>query len=153
MNRYSASGTPPTTETNKIYVVLIGSAPMASLDALVISLDRFKNMLSSESAHDQFETAIRSVQPTLTAVHAFIDTVYAQKNPTLAVTMTGRALVIEINLSKNDFLECIHDYDVDEILSKVTAVGSLPAKKTLNQQIRDYTSFAVSYKRGNFIKA
>lgn len=153
MNRYSSSGTTQSTsEANKIYVVVIGSAPMASLDALMLSLDRFKNMLSSESAQTQFETTIRSIQPTLTAVHAFIDAVYAQKNPTQAVTMAGRTLVVEINLSQKDFLECIHDYDVDEILSHITAVGSMPAKKTINQKTRDYTAFPVSYKNGNFVK-
>lgn len=153
MDRYSSSGKiQQTSEQNKIYIVLIGSAPMASLDALMISLERFKNMLTSDSAQDQFETTIRSIQPNLPAVHTFIDKVYANKNPTQAVTMAGRTLIIEINLSKNDFLDCIHDYDIDEILKNVTAVGTIPAKKDMNQKTREYTTFSISYKKGKFTK-
>ena len=139
-------------ETKKIYVVLIGSAPMASLDALLISLDRFKNMLSSESAQTQFETTIRSVQPTLTAVHAFIDAVYAQKNPAFAVTMSGRTLIVEVDLSRGEFLDCIQDCDVNEILTHVTAVGTMPAKKLPNQKMRDYVTFPIKYIKGDFVK-
>ncbi len=138
---------------NKIYVTMIGSAPMASIDALIMSLDRFKNMLSSDSARDQFETAVRSIQTSLKGVHTFIDAVYANKDPRTGVTMKGRTLVIEINLSAKDFYDCVQDHDVDDILAHVTAVGSLPATKLPNQPAREYTVFPVKYVRGNFIKS
>lgn len=139
-------------EVKKIYAVLIGSASMASLDALILSLDRFKNILSSESAQTSFETTVRSIQPTLGDVHKFIDAAYVQKTPTMTVTMTKRTLVIEMSLSESEFLECIHDQDITEILKQITAVGSMPAKKIPGQKQRDYTVFPVKYMKGNFIK-
>src|SRR5437773_2004176 len=86
-------------DSKKIYVTLVGSAPMASLDALMLSLERFKQILSSDSAKTRFETTLRSIQPTLTAVNAFVDAVYAIKDPTMAVMMKGRTLIVEIGLS------------------------------------------------------
>jgi hypothetical protein len=137
---------------NKIYITLIGSAPMASIDALLISLDRFKQILDSDSARDQFETAVRSIQPDLKSVHTFIDAVYAKKDPRSAVTMKGRTLVVEINQTSKDFYDCIQDHDIEDILSHVTAVGSLPAVKPANIPTRDYTVYPVRYMKGNFIK-
>lgn len=137
---------------NKIYITMIGSAPMASLDALIMSLDRFKNILSSDSARTQFETAVRSIQPDLKSVHAFVDAVYAKKDPKFAVTMTGRTLVVEIAQTTNDFYDCIHDQDINDILAHVTAVGSMPAGKTATQKMREYTVFPVKYVNGRFIK-
>jgi hypothetical protein len=140
-------------DNNKIYVTMVGSAPMASLDALMLSLDRFKSILSSDSAKERFETTVRSVQASLSEVNAFIDAVYAQKNPNLSVTMTGRTLIVEVGLSKHEFLECIDVCDVEDILVKVTAVGTMPAKKAANQKMRDYISFPVKYQKGCFVKA
>jgi hypothetical protein len=131
---------------------MIGSAPMASLDALILSLDRFKGILSSESAQTSFETTVRSILPSLKAVNTFVDAVYAIKDPRTAVTMKGRTLVVEVALTKEDFLDCIHDQDVNEILARVTAVGSLPAQKTPNQPVREYTAFPVRYLNGRFVK-
>lgn len=139
-------------EPKKIYIALVGSAPMASLDALMLSLERFKGILSSDSARSRFETTLRSIQPTLASVNAFVDAVYAEKNPTMAVTMTGRTLIVEINQTKDEFLDCVQDHDVDEILAHITAVGTMPAKKTANQKVRDYTAFPVKYEKGRFIK-
>ena len=137
---------------NKIYIAMVGSAPMASLDALIISLDRFKNSLSSDSARDSYETAVRSILPDLKAVHDFVDSVYARKDPKYAVTMSGRTLVVEIKQSKNDFYDCIHDQDINEILAHVTAVGSMPATKAPNFKTREYVAFPVKYVNGRFIK-
>lgn len=147
------SGLKSSAELKKIYVTLVGSAPMASLDALMLSLDRFKSILSSDSAKTRFETTLRSIQPTLSAVNAFIDDVYAQKNPNMAVTMTGRTLIVEVGLTKDEFLDCINADAVDKILARVIAVGSMPAKKMPNQPLRDYTAFPVKYAKGNFIKS
>ena len=137
---------------NKIYITLVGSAPMASLDALIMSLERFKSILSSDSARTTFETAVRSIQPDLKSVHAFVDAVYAKKDPKFAVTMTGRTLVVEVAQTKDDFLDCIQDHDVDDILAHVTAVGSMPATKAANLKTRDYTAFPVKYVNGRFVK-
>jgi glycerate kinase len=125
---------------------------MASLDALLMSLERFKGILSSESAQTNFETAVRSIQPDLKSVHVFIDSVYAKKDPKFTVTMTGRTLVVEIAQTSKDFYDCIHDQDIDEILSHITAVGSLPAAKPGTLRTRDYTSFPVKYVKGQFMK-
>ena len=138
--------------SNKIYITMIGSAPMASLDALIISLDRFKNSLSSDSARENFETAIRSVQPDMKSVHAFVDSVYAKKDPRYAVPTKGRTLVVEIKQTKNDFYDCIHDQDIDAILASVTAVGSMPSEKPANFKAREYTAFPVRYVNGRFVK-
>lgn len=140
----------PTT-SKKVYITMVGSAPMASIDAIILSLDRFKTMLSSDSAQSRFETTIRSIQPSLTAVNAFIEAVYAEKNPMLSVGMTGKTLIVEVALSKNEFLECINDNAVDKILNHVTAVGSMPANKLAGKNIRDYTSFPVKYEKGKFV--
>lgn len=137
----------------KIYVTLIGSAPMASLDALMLSLERFKGILSSDSAKTNFETTVRSIQPNLASVNTFIDAVYAVKDPRTAVTMTGRTLIIEIGMTKNDFLECVDDSDVDEILTHIIAVGTLPAKKSAPHIPREYISFRVRYANGRFNKS
>ncbi|MBA3661951.1 MAG: hypothetical protein H0W64_09495 [Gammaproteobacteria bacterium] len=139
-------------QSNKIYIVLVGSAPMASLDALMLSLERFKNILGSDSAKSQFETTLRSIQPSLHAVNAFIEKVYAEKNPTMAVTMKGRTLIVEVALSKNEFLNLINCDAVDEILSHIMAVGSMPANKVATQTSRDYISFPVKYIKGEFKK-
>lgn len=136
----------------KIYITLIGSAPMVSLDALMLSLERFKNILSSDSAKSRFETTVRSIQPTLQEVNAFIDTVYAEKNPAYAVTMTGNTLIVEIMLSKNEFLGLINADSVDKILQHIVAVGSMPAKNTSGKNIRNYISFPVRYIKGEFLK-
>lgn len=136
----------------KIYITLVGSAPMASLDALMLSLERFKNILSSDSAKSQFETTVRSIQPSLKAVNEFIDAVYAEKSPAMAVTMTGRTLIVEVALTKTEFLDFINSDAVDKILSRVTAVGSMPAKKLVGHDIRDYITFPVKYEKGKFIK-
>ena len=141
---------PPAAE--KIYVTLIGAAPMASLDALMLSLERFKGILSSESAQTSFETTVRSILPDLKSVDAFIDRVYAVKDPRTSVTMTGRTLVVELVMSKRDFLECIQDVDIDEILKHVVAVGTLPAKKLPNQPQREYTVFPIRYINRQFVK-
>ena len=138
--------------SNKIYITMVGSAPMASLDALLMSLDRFKNSLSSDSGRDSYETTVRSVQPDLKSVHAFIDGVYAKKDPKFSVTMKGRTLVVEVQQSSRDFYECIQDQDIDEILKNVIAVGSLPAVKTAQQKMREYTVFPVRYVSGRFVK-
>jgi hypothetical protein len=140
------------TQSNKIYIAMVGSAPMASLDALLISLDRFKNALSSDSARENFETAVRTIQPDLKSVHAFVDAVYAKKDPKFQINLRGRTLVVEINLSSNDFYECIHDQDIEEILTHVTAVGSMPADKTGGFKTREYTVFPVKYLKGQFVK-
>lgn len=152
MDRLQPKSNPPSSEPRKIYVTLIGSAPMASLDALMLSLERFKGILSSDSAQTNFETTLRSIQPNIKSVNAFIDAVYAVKDPRMAVTMTGRTLVVEIGLTKEEFLDCIHDVDIDEILTHITAVGTLPAKKTAPQNTRDYVVFPIKYANGRFIK-
>lgn len=149
MDRRS-TGTP--VEPNKIYVALIGSAPMASLDALLISLERFKNMLTSDSARDCFETAMRSIQPSILGVNTFIDTVYAEKNPAMAVNSKNFTMIVEVGMTKKDFLECIHDMDVNEILSHVVAVGTMSPKRTVPHQPRGYTVFPVKYANGKFVK-
>lgn len=138
---------------NKIYIAMIGGAPMASLDALIISLDRFVNSLSSDSGRESYETTVRGILPDIKSVHAFIDTVYAKKDPRYAVTMKGRTLVVEVNQTKNDFYDCIHDQDIKEILKNVTAVGSMPAQKMPNAPLREYTVFPVKYVGGRFTKA
>jgi hypothetical protein len=153
MDKHTSGLTPSSTGSKKIYVALVGSAPMASLDALMLSLDRFKSILSSDSAKTRFETTVRSIQPTLTAVNAFIDAVYAEKNPNLAVTMTGRTLIVEIGLAKEEFLQCVNGDEINKILARITAVGSMPAKKAPNQTIRDYTAFPVKYEKAKFIKS
>lgn len=152
MDKHILRPTPSAPAAKKIYVTLVGATPMPSLDALMISLDKFKTMLSSDSARTRFDTTIRSIQTTLAGVHAFIDKVYAEKNPTMAVTMKGRTLVIEISMTENEFLECVQDYDIDEILKHITAVGSMPAQKTTPQKLRDYTVFPVKYESGRFTK-
>lgn len=139
-------------QQKKIYVAMVGSAPMSSIDALMLSLERFKTMLSSDSAKDRFDTSIRSIQPTLAAVNAFIDAAYAQKNPAMAVTMKGRTLIVEVAMPADEFLACIADSDVDEILSHVVAVGTMQAQKPANQKMRDYAAYPVRYFRGQFIK-
>ena len=153
MDKHPSGLTPSPIGLKKIYITLIGSAPMASLDALMLSLDRFKNILSSDSAKTRFETTVRSIQPTLVDVNAFIDTVYAEKNPMLAVTMTGRTLIVEVGLTKGEFLNCVYADDITTILARVIAVGSMPAKKTVNQAMRDYTAFPVKYEKGRFVKS
>lgn len=153
MEKRFAGSTQASVKPQKIYIVLVGSAPMASLDALMLSLERFKGILTSDSARSRFETTLRSIQPTIAAVHAFVDAVYAQKDPTLSVNMKGRTLIVEINQTKEEFLECVHDYDIEEILSQVTAVGSIPAKKLPNQTVKDYTVFRVKYEKGKFSKS
>ena len=125
---------------------------MASLDALLISLDRFKSVLSSDSARTNFEITLRSIQPNLNAAHAFVDAVYAVKDPRYAVNSKGRTLVVEIQQSKEDFLDCIHDHDIEEILSCVTAVGSMPAQKSAGQKVREYVFFPIKYVSGKFVK-
>ena len=137
---------------SKIYIALVGSASMASLDALIMSLDRFKSLLDSDSARANFEITTRSIQPNLNAVHAFVDAVYAVKDPRYAVNMKGRTLIVEIQQSKSDFLDCIHDHDINEILAHVTAVGTMPAQKSAGQKMRDYVSFPVKYVNGKFVK-
>jgi hypothetical protein len=138
---------------NKLYIVIVGAAPMASLDALIISLDRFRNSLTSESAQTQFETAVRSIKHDIKDVHAFVDSVYAKRDPKFSINLPGRTLVVEVAKSENDFYACIHDQDVDDILSNVTAVGSMPAKKLPTQKTRDYTVFPIRYFKGQFMKA
>ena len=152
MERRSSISAKGSIEPTKIYVVLIGSAPMASLDALMLSLERFKDILTSDSARERFETTLRSIQPSLTEVNAFIDAVYAPRNPTMSVNMKGLTLIVEIKQTENEFLECVHDYDVEEILSHVIAVGTMPPKKLVNQKVRNYTAFPVKYEKGRFIK-
>lgn len=152
MEKRSSISAKTPVEPTKIYVVLIGSAPMASLDALMLSLERFKNILTSDSARERFETTLRSIQASLTDVNAFIDAVYAPKNPTMSVNMKGFTLIVEIKQTANEFLECVHDYDVEEILSHIVAVGTMPPKKLANQQVRNYTVFPVKYEKGKFIK-
>lgn len=138
--------------SKKIYVVLVGSAPMASLDALLLSLERFKNILSSDSAKSRFETSVRSIQPSLDAVNSFIEAVYAEKNPALAVTMKGRSLIVEIGLTKEEFLDFIYSNAIERILIRIIAVGSMPAKKLSGQSIREYISFPIKYEKGKFSK-
>jgi len=152
MDRRQTGIKQPPTDANKIYVTMVGSAPMASLDALMLSLERFRDMLSSDSAKNLFETSVRSIQPDLKSVHAFIDKVYANKDPRYAVTMTGKTLIVEVSLSSDEFLNCIHDEDVNEILAHVTAVGSMPAKKTAPNVPREYTVFKVKYTKGKFLE-
>lgn len=152
MEKRSSISAKTSVEPTKIFVVLIGSAPMASLDALMLSLERFKDILTSDSARDRFGTTLRSIQPSLTDVNAFIDAVYAPKNPMLSVNMKGLTLIVEIKQTEKEFLECVHDYDVEEILSHIIAVGTMPPKKLLNQKIRNYTAFPVKYEKGKFIK-
>lgn len=139
-------------EPTKIYVVLVGRALMASLDALMLSLERFKDILTSDSARERFETTLRSIQPSLTDVNTFIDAVYAPKNPTMSVNMRGLTLIVEIKQTENEFLECVHDYDVEEIFSHIIAVGTMPPKKLANQKERNYTAFPIKYEKGKFIK-
>ncbi len=138
--------------TSKIYVALVGSAPMASLDALMLSLERFKRILSSDSAKSRFETTIRSIQPSLMAVDSFIDAVYAEKNPMMAVAMTGRTLIVEVGLSKEQFLNAIDAGAINQILARVIAVGSMPAKRSPGAVKREYTAFPVKYSKGEFAK-
>lgn len=145
--------TPSSVEPKKIYIVLVGSAPMASLDALMISLDRFKSILSSDSAKTRFETTLRSIQPSLLAVDTFIDGVYAEKNPTMSVTMTGRTLIVEVNLTKQEFLDFIYTENINKILAHVVAIGSMSAKKSATQKIRDYIAFPIKYEKGKFVKS
>ncbi len=140
------------TPAEKIYIVMIGSAPMASLDALLITLDRFKNSLSSDSAQENYESSIRSIQPDLKSVHAFVDAFYAKKDPKHTINLKGRTLVIEITLSMRDFYECMHDQDIDEIFKHVVAVGSMPAEKTGGFKTREYTVFPIKYVNGRFVK-
>ena len=137
---------------NKIYVAMIGGAPMASLDALIMSLERFVNGLSSDSGRESYETAVRSVLPDLKSVHAFVDAAYAKRDPKYTINMKNRTLVVEINQTRNDFFDCIHDQDISEILSHVTAVGSMPVQKTPGFKTRDYTVFSVKYLNGKFVK-
>jgi hypothetical protein len=137
---------------DKSYIVMIGGAPMGSIDALLLSLERFHNMLSSDSAREQFETVLRSLQPDLKSVHEFIDAAYSRKDPRYAVGSKNRTLVVEVNLNKPDFFNCVHDQDITEILSHVTAVGSMPSNKTPGQKSRDYTVFPVRYQNGRFVK-
>lgn len=138
--------------SKKIYVTLVGSAPMASLDAIILSLDRFKTILRSDSAKSRFETTIRSIQPSLSAVNAFIESVYAEKNPAIAVTMTGRTLIVEVALTKGEFLDLVNSEAIDKILKHVTAVGSMPAKKLAGQTTREYITFPIKYEKEKFIK-
>lgn len=140
------------TNSKKIYIAMIGSAPMPSLDALMLSLERFKNILSSDSAKSQFETTIRSIQPSLAAVNTFIEKVYAEKNPSMAVTMTGRTLIVEVALTKEEFLNFIYTDEAKKILNRVIRVGSMPAKKSPAQPTREYLSFPVKYEKGEFKK-
>ena len=152
MEKRSSISAKASVEATKIYVVLIGSAPMASLDALILSLERFKGILTSDSARERFATTLRSIQPSLTDVNAFIDAVYAPKNPMISVNMKGLTLIVEIKQTENEFLECVHDYDVEEILSHIIAVGTMPPKKLANQKVRNYTAFPIKYENGKFIK-
>jgi hypothetical protein len=152
MDRRTTGLSKPTEEPKKIYITLIGSAPMASLDALILSLDRFKNILTSDSAIDNFETTLRSIQPSLMAVNAFIDAVYAEVKPMLSVSSKNFTLIVEVAQTKTEFLECIHDHDANEILAHVIAVGTMPPKKTAPQKPRDYKVFPVKYVNGKFIK-
>lgn len=145
MDKHSSILSRSFSEPKKIYITLIGSAPMASLDALMLSLDRFKGILSSDSAQDRFETTLRTIKSSLSEVNQFIDTVYAEKKPSMAVTMQGRTLIIEIGLSKEEFLGYVNSGKVKEILAHVRAVGTMPAKKSPNQNTREYTSFSVKY--------
>lgn len=142
----------PGSDPNKIYVVFIGSAPMSSQDALMLSLERFQSILSSDSAKDRFETTLRTVKSTLPEVNEFIHLVYAQRDPRLAVTMKGFTLIIEINMSKHEFLECVYIGELNTIYECVTAVGAMPAKTALNQKMRDYTVFPVKYANDHFVK-
>jgi hypothetical protein len=139
-------------QANRIYVVMIGSAPMASLDALIISLERFVNGLTSDSGRESYETVVRSVLPDLKSVHAFVDAAYAKKDPRYALNLKNRTLVVELNQSKNDFFDCIHDQDINEILARVVAVGSMPMQKTAGFKTRDYTVFPIKYSNGRFVK-
>jgi hypothetical protein len=125
---------------------------MASLDALMISLERFKSILSSDSAKDRFETTVRTIKSSLNEVNQFIDAVYAEKNPKMSVNMPGYTLVIEVSLSRDKFLDCIYNEKVNEILAQVMAVGTMPAKKKPMQLAREYTAFPVKYEKGRFIK-
>lgn len=152
MEKRSSLSTKDSAPPTKIYVVLVGSAPMASLDPLMLSLERFKDILTSDSARDRFETTLRTIKFSLTEVNAFIDAVYAQKNPTTSVNMKGLTLIVEIKQTEHEFLECVHDYDVDEILSHIVAVGTMPPKKLENQKMRNYTAFPVKYEKGKFVK-
>ena len=138
--------------TNKIYITMIGSAPMASLDALMISLERFKSILSSDSAKDRFETSVRTIKSSLNDVNQFIDSVYSEKNPKMSVNMQGRTLIIEVNMSRDKFIDCINTERVNEILMQVTTVGTMPVKKNLGQSTREYIAFPVKYEKGSFIK-
>lgn len=135
-----------------IYIVLIGSAAMADIDSLILSLDRFKSILSSDSAKERFETTLRSIQPTITAVDAFLDAVYAEKNPMLSVNMTGRSLIVEVALTKEEFLKLVNAGEIKKILAKVIAVGTMPAKKPPTQKLREYKVFPVKHENGMFIK-
>lgn len=137
----------------KIYVVLVGSTTMASFETLLLSLEKFKGILSSDSAKTRFETSLRSIQPSLAAVEAFVEAVYAEKNPNMAVTMTGRTLIIEIALSKEEFLNLVDTDHVQKILASITAVGSMSAKKLSGQNRRDYSIFPIKYLKGKFVKS
>ena len=152
MKSQSSNPVKPSENSKKIYVTLIGSAPMASLDALMLSLERFRDILSSDSAKTRFETVVRSIQPTLSAVNAFVDAVYAERNPNMSVSMKGRTLIVEIRQSKDEFLNCVYSDAIDKILPQISAVGSMPAKKSPNQTMRDYVAFPVKYEKGKFIK-
>jgi hypothetical protein len=125
---------------------------MASLDALIISLERFVNGLSSDSGRESYETAIRIVLPDIKSVHEFVDSVYAKKDPKFTINLKHRTLVVEVSQSRNEFFDCIHDQDIKEILSHVTAVGSMPAQKTPGFKTREYTVFPVKYINGRFTK-
>jgi hypothetical protein len=136
----------------KIYVTLVGAAPMASLDALMISLERFKSILSSDSAKERFETSMRTIKSSPSEVNQFIDAVYSEKNPKMSVSSPGRTLIIEVSLSKDKFLDCIDSEKVSEILTHVVAVGTMPVKRDSMQPIREYIVFPVKYEKGRFIK-
>lgn len=143
----------PSSEPNKIYVVFIGSAPMSSPDALMLSLERFQSILGSDSAKDQFETTLRTIKSTLPEVNEFIHLVYAQRDPRMAVTMKGFTLIIEVSMSKKEFLECVYIGELKTIYECVTSVGVMPAKIPPTQKMRDYTAFPVKYVNGRFVKA
>ncbi len=136
----------------KIYVVMVGGAPMTSLDALMLSLDRFKNALSSDSAKDRFETTLRTIKPSLREVNQFIDTVYSERNPNMSISTQAYTLIIELKLSKEKFLEYIDKDKVDNILASVKVVGTMSAKKKATDQMREFVAYPVTYANGKFIK-
>lgn len=143
----------PGSNPNKIYVVLVGSAPMSSQDALMLSLERFQSILGSDSAKEQFETTLRTIKSTLPEVNEFIHLVYAQHDPRMSVTMKGFTLIIEIDMSKHEFLECVYIGELNTIFECVTSVGVMPAKAAPNQKMRNYTSFPVKYVKDRFVKS